>query len=218
MNLTTEKRKEAVIKIRKTFGENLTRYLKMRGKTQTDLATHLDVTRGAVSQWCNGYRVPSPDTVKLIAKFLNIDEEALTEERPEPNAAFTPNIQAPLFASISAGLGTARAEPIGTHPCVVHNKEEADNTLCVVVEGDSMSPKIENGDIIQIRQQRSVDSGDIAAVLLDDVDYFVKKVEYGADYIRLISLNANYQPILLKGADVQRCFVLGKVVTITNRC
>lgn len=207
-----------ILQQRRIFADNLTKQLNRKGKTQADLVAYLGVSKGAVSQWCNGKSSPSAETAKRIAEYLNVNLTELTQERPEPNAAFTPNIQAPLFASISAGLGTARAEPIGTHPCVVHNKEEADNTLCVVVEGDSMSPKIENGDIIQIRQQRSVDSGDIAAVLLDDVDYFVKKVEYGADYIRLISLNANYQPILLKGADVQRCFVLGKVVTITKRC
>ena len=211
MSIATEKAK-------RVFAENLVYQLDSKGKTQTELAEHLGVTKGAVSQWCSGYRSPSAKMAIKIAEWLNIKLSDLTDEKSKPNAVFTPYIQAPLFDSISAGLGTTRKEPIGTHPCVVHNQEEAEQTLCVTVEGDSMSPKIENGDIIQIRQQRSVDSGDIAAILLDDTEYFVKKVEYGVDYIRLISLNMNYQPIVLRGADVQRCFVLGKVVSITKRC
>ena len=217
MSLTTEKRKEAVELIRKTFGENLKYYLNARGKTQNDLAAYLGVTRGAVSQWANGYRTPSAEVADKIAEWLNIERDDLASERPEPNASFVPSIQAPLFESVSAGLGTTKAEPIGTFPCVVKTQEEAENTLCVIVEGDSMSPDIENGDIIQVRKQTSVDNGDTAVILLDDTDFFVKKVEYGVDYIRLISLNKNYQPIILKGADVQRCFVLGKVMARTRR-
>lgn len=201
-----------------TMYERIRRLRIAKGFSQEELALKCGFTaRSSISKIELGQRDIRQGQIAAIAKALNVTPQYLMDGE-EPNAVFTPYIQAPLYESISAGLGTTRREPIGTHPCVVHNQEEADNTLCVTVQGDSMSPKIENGDIIQIRQQRSVDSGDIAAVLLDGAEYFVKKVEYGADYIRLISLNMNYEPILLKGSDVQRCFVLGKIIAITKRC
>ena len=200
------------------FSDRLNEAMKRYNISATELCNRTGIPKSAMSQYRSGAFEPKADRLSLLAKALNVSEAWLMGYDIEPNATFTPFIQAPLYESISAGLGTTKSEPIGTHPCVVHNQEEAENTLCVIVEGDSMSPKIENGDIVQIRQQRSVDSGDIAAVLLDNEDYFVKKVEYGTDYIRLISINQNYKPITLKGAEVQRCFVLGKVVTITKRC
>lgn len=194
---------------------------KERHLTMKRVAEYVGVSEATVSRWESGNIANmGRDKIAKLAEVLDVSPSVIAgyEEDVQPNAEFSPFVQAPLFDSISAGLGTTRREPIGTYPVVVHSREEAENTLCVTVSGDSMSPKIENGDIVQIRQQRSVDSGDLAAVLLDNADYFVKKVEYGADYIRLISLNQNYSPILLKGADVQRCFVLGKVMSITKRC
>ena len=146
-----------------------------------------------------------------ISKALDVSPMYLMDGE-EPNVEFVPHIQAPLFASVSAGLGSTREEAIGTYPCVVSNKEEAENTFCVIVSGDSMSPEINDGDIIQVRRQTSVDSGDIAIIVVDDTDYFVKKVDYGVDYIRLISLNKDYEPIIFKDAEVLRCDVRGKVI------
>lgn len=201
-----------------TMYERIKRLRQQKGMNQEELAIKCGfVSRSSISKIEKGQRDIRQGQILALAKALDVTPQYLMDGI-EPNAEFTPFVQVPLFDSISAGLGTTRDEPIGTHPVVVHSKEEAENTLCVTVSGDSMSPRIENGDIIQIRQQRSVDSGDLAAVLLDDANYFVKKVEYGADYIRLISLNPDYKPIVLRGAEVQRCFVLGKVMTITKRC
>lgn len=215
MSLSTEKRKEAVENIRRIFGENLTKALRQCGKTQSDLVEHLGVSKGAVSQWCNGYRTPSPDTVDKIVEYLNITKEDLIrEELPSSNVrAFTPFVQVPLFASVSAGLGTTREEPIGEYMAVVRSREEAENTLCVIVDGDSMTPEIQSGDILQVHCQSSVDSGDLAVVTVDG-EHFVKKVVYGPEFIRLISYNKDYEPIVLKGKDVLRCSVKGKVKKI----
>lgn len=77
-----------------------------------------------------------------------------------------------------------------------------------------MSPKIENGDIIQVHKQSSVDSGDIAVILIDGGEGFVKKDEYDIDYMRLVSLNPSYDPYEFKGEDVLRVSVVGKVKKI----
>ena len=75
-----------------------------------------------------------------------------------------------------------------------------------------MYPKIEDGDIVIVRKMSSVDSGDIAVVLLDGEEGLVKKVEYGADWIKLISINPEYPVKQFNGEDVLRIMVVGKVV------
>lgn len=121
----------------------------------------------------------------------------------------------PVYETVSAGFGVTAVDSIIDYiPLPFKSKAEADETLCIKVKGDSMSPKIENGDLIQVIKQTSVDSGDVAVVLIDNKEGLVKKVEYDNDYIKLISFNPYYPPIEFKGKDVLRVFVVGKVKRI----
>jgi repressor LexA len=118
----------------------------------------------------------------------------------------------PLYESVSAGFGAvAIDEVIDYVPLFIPNPIEARETLCIRVTGDSMYPKIENGDIIQVHKQDSVDSGSIAVVLLDNEDGLVKKVVYSDTWIELHSINPMYKTMRFNGPDVMRVRVLGKV-------
>ncbi|WP_030238088.1 helix-turn-helix domain-containing protein [Streptomyces sp. NRRL S-350] len=65
------------MKAAEDFGPWLARQLKNAGKSQTDLAEDLGVTRAAVSAWIVGRSVPRDDTIRLIAEVLNTDLETI---------------------------------------------------------------------------------------------------------------------------------------------
>ncbi len=118
----------------------------------------------------------------------------------------------PLYETVSAGFGVqARDQVVDYMPCYISNASEARESLCIKVTGDSMFPKIENGDIIQVQKQTSVDSGSIAVVLLDGEEGLVKKVVYGDDWIELHSINPMYQTQRFEGQEVLRIQVVGLV-------
>ena len=79
-----------------------------------------------------------------------------------------------------------------------------------------MFPKIEDGDIVQVHKQESVDSGSIAVVLVDGDEGLVKRVSYGEDWIELQSINPMYQAMRFEGEDVLRVRVVGLVTQITK--
>ena len=81
-----------------------------------------------------------------------------------------------------------------------------------------MFPKIEDGDIVIVRKQDSVDSGSIAVVLVDNEEGFVKKVVYDQETIELHSINPEYAPKIFKGAEVLRVRVVGLVKQIIKNC
>ena len=121
----------------------------------------------------------------------------------------------PIYESVAAGFGTSAIDYIvGYMPMFIKNPADAENMMCIKVQGDSMYPKIENGDTIAVLKQDSVDSGTIAVVLIDGEDGLVKKVTYGADWIELISINPMYPPMRFEGAEVQRIRVVGRVTQI----
>ena len=94
---------------------------------------------------------------------------------------------------------------------------EKDKYIWVNVEGDSMSPLIDDGSKILIRMQESVDSGQIAVVLIDNEEAVVKKVEYGSDFVVLISINPYYPPRRFEGSDVLRVRVVGVVKEVSKQ-
>ncbi len=80
------------------------------------------------------------------------------------------------------------------------------------VKGDSMEPRLYEGDLVLVRAQSSVDSGSYAVVTIDDEEGVVKIVQYDDTSITLVSQNHNYPPRVFRGADVKRIRVIGKVI------
>ncbi len=117
----------------------------------------------------------------------------------------------PLFESVSAGFGAAAYDYIVDYIPGYVSPLEAKETICIRVKGDSMYPKIEEGDIVQVHKRSSVDSGKIAVVLLDGTEGLIKRVEYGANWIELHSINPMYPVMRFEGAEVLRIKVIGLV-------
>ena len=171
---------------------------------------------------------PSLGKITLIANYLNTTAEYLTGEtdtkekastaKGEGNAVFLENnkiYMIPLYESVSAGFGAGAIDNIIDYmPCYINNPSEASESLCIRVTGDSMFPKIEDGDIIQVHKQTSVDSGSIAVVLLDGDEGLVKKVIYGDDWVELHSINPMYPVQRFEGPEVLRLRVVGLVKKI----
>lgn len=121
----------------------------------------------------------------------------------------------PVYESVSAGFGAYACSDIVDYiPLFIKNSADAADTLCIKVTGDSMYPKIEDGDIIVVRKQSSVDSGQIAVVLIDNEDGVVKKVVYDKNSVELISINPMYPPRYFVGSDILRLSIVGLVKQI----
>lgn len=67
-----------------------------------------------------------------------------------------------------------------------------------------------------LKKQPSVDSGQIAAVLVDDEEAVVKKVLYNDNTVELHSVNPYYPPRVFKNNDVTRVQTLGLVKEVSK--
>lgn len=200
------------------FKENFIKFCNAKGVAPTVACKEIGLSNAAYSCWTDE-SVPRKSTLIKLADYFGCTVDDLLAEDPparEPsNTVFLEqqNIHMiPLYESVSAGFGSlAVDEVIDYVPLFIPNPLEARETLCIKVTGDSMYPKIEDGDIIQVHKQESVDSGSIAVVLLDGVDGLVKKVIYSDTWIELHSINPMYKTMRFNGPDVMRVRVLGKV-------
>ena len=118
----------------------------------------------------------------------------------------------PVFESVSAGIGTYADDQIVDYiPFRIVSESEAEETIAIRVTGDSMHPRIEDGDIIQVHKQDTVDNGDIAVILIDGDEAVVKRVLFGRNWIELQSINPNYPPRRFEGIELDRIRIVGLV-------
>ena len=81
------------------------------------------------------------------------------------------------------------------------------------VKGDSMEPKISDGDVVIVRKQSDADDGDLVIALVNGDDAVVKRLKKYADGIALISTNPAYEPMYFSKADSESkpVSIIGKV-------
>jgi len=130
----------------------------------------------------------------------------------------------PLFSELESGGDTALPRrtiklydiPVAAGAGVFLDGEnfaefEADETVpddadfAVRVSGDSMEPRFANEQVVFIREQRSLNVGEIGIFALNG-DSYIKKLGRG----ELISLNPRYEPIVIH--DYDSLHVFGKVI------
>lgn len=63
------------------FSNNLKYYLKLKNKTQLDLANAIGVSNTTINNYVKGYNAPRMDKVDKICKYLGISRSDLIEEK-----------------------------------------------------------------------------------------------------------------------------------------
>ena len=87
--------------IKEIFSKNLCRYLEINEKTQADLYKYMGVTSAAVSDWCNGKKLPRLDKIQSICNWLRIEKSDLLEEKTTPAVSARVNDFIKAFDSLT---------------------------------------------------------------------------------------------------------------------
>lgn len=211
---------------KQVFAQNLVRFMEKKNVDRYTLCEELDFKYSTLSEWISGKKYPRIDKIEKLANYFGVPKSALIEKdingfsEPSNISEVIPHdkiYKVPVFASVSAGFGTYAAdEIIDFIPMVIDNPYDAEDTIAIKVKGDSMYPKIEDGDLIVVRKQESVDSGDVAVMLLDGDEGLVKKVIYGETWIELHSFNPEYKTRRFDNEEVLRLRVVGKVLKVVK--
>lgn len=207
------------------FKKIFTKLCNERGEAPSAVCEHVGLSNSAYSKWDES-SVPRTATLYRIAEYFNVSVAYLKGEEelpiPQDTTGFTVADQSkvrmvPVYDTASAGFGAlASSQPSEYTPMYFENAYEADNTICIRVKGDSMSPVVNNGDLVHVLKQDIVDRGSMAVVMVDD-EGFVKYIEYGAGWIELRSANPAYSTMRYEGTETERVRIVGLVTGATRR-
>ena len=202
-----------------TVGERIRNLRKEKGMSADKLGELIGKDRATV------YRYESQDIENMPTSVLEPLAKALGTTPAElmgwnSNVSPLPKsnvFMRPLFNSVAAGFGVVADNTIVSYiPTFITTPSEQEQYIWISVQGDSMSPLIDDGSEILVKKQDCVDNGQVGVVLIDGEDAVVKKISYGDDWIELVSINPYYPPRRFEGADVQRVRVLGLVKKVSK--
>ena len=202
------------------FSANLTFLMKKAGINQKELADRMGVSKQTVSTWRNGLNTPRTEKLDKLCAILDCDRNTLLQ-RSNVSDLFdlrtVPDVcMLPVIGMASAGKGVIASEDIIDYEAAAARYSGKDYYF-IQVHGDSMAPEINDGDLVLVHRQTSVDSGDVGVFIVDGEEGFVKRVTYDEENIILHSANPFYPPMHFQGHDVLRVYVVGKVLRSVRR-
>ena len=187
------------------FAERLKEARKAKRYSQAEVSRMLGVTQQAVGKWETGRSTPDPQTVARLAEILDTPTDVLLGLRKESGAAsavgrnafsrYTES-QIPVVGTVRAGYGAlAFEEDYGKEYACVKDPE---NYFFLVVKGDSMEPRISDGDL--------------ALVHGADGEGTLKKYIQRGNSVILHPFNPAYEELVIKGEELDHLYIAGKVV------
>lgn len=188
--------------------------------TMREVADSVGVSEATVSRWESGNIANmGRDKIALLAKILKISPSQIAgyEEDTLKHPEITEDIVTfPVIGEIAAGYDQIAIEDWSGEtvdiPISYLKGRKKEDFFVLSVKGDSMYPLYMDGDKVLILRQTTLNhSGEIGAILYDDDNATLKRVEYvkGEDWLRMIPVNPEYQPKKIEGADLERCRVIG---------
>lgn len=205
------------------FAKNLKYLRAKRGIEQIELAQMLGKKSGSsISSWESGTYTPKIGTLAKIADIFNVDLDDLMNidlsDGPRPSNLIPVNTAAvsfiPILGIIKCGQPILAEENITGYREELSDRLPSGNLFYLKSQGDSMLPTIPEGSLVLIREQPTVEYGEVAAVLVNgDTEATLKRVKKQGDIVMLIADNPDYPPYVITDDNPAR--IIGKAVQVS---
>lgn len=177
--------------------------------TQGELAARFGVTQQAIAKWEAGHARPETDTISRIAEFFSVTTDYLLD-MTDAFITAGPASSVRIIGTVKAGYDAlALEEDLGSALAEVKDAEEY---RYLVVKGDSMAPYIREGDLALVHLQASLKNGDLGVVIYGYGEATLKKYYCSDDAVTLVPFNDAYDTVTLRGHELERFMIFGKVV------
>ena len=201
-----------------SIGSNIKRLRTDAQLSQAELGKIAGVTDKAVSTWEADIKTPRMGAVEKMAAYFGVPKSAILDDVYQSSAPIPPGLEPlPEMATVPLIGDIACGTPITAEQNVVDRigvpaAWRADYAL--TCHGDSMVPKIQDGDIVCVRCQPTVENGEIAVVLING-EATLKRFYRQGDTVTLMPENqAACAPMVYQGPEINELCIEGKAVGI----
>ncbi len=202
-----------------SFGKRLMTLRKERKVSQSELAKAVGLSRSAISQYEIDMYEPSIDTINAIATYLKIDVSSLLSENFQDDKK--PVKFVPVRANASCGSSNISTLQDFTRKAYYNGEFWKSSLYCVIANGSSMSPEIDDGDEVIIDPDVKPVNGDMVLYKLDN-EYAIKVyvIDKDANIIQFIPYNPSDEfktrTVRLDDEDIMDRLTIHKVVSVNK--
>lgn len=225
------------------FNQRLKELRLKKALSQQALADKIGISKSSINMYERGEREPSIETLEAFADFFNVDmnyllgKNALFDLAPEELSSFNPReyfsadtlyasgelmkgiskTRIPVLGYVAAGIPIEAIEDILDYeelsPALLRAGGEY---FALRIKGASMEPKFSDGDVVIVRKQADVDSGQIAIVCVNGDRATCKKVMKQSSGILLQPLNPTFETTFYTTEQIESIpiTIIGRVVEL----
>ncbi|MGI6201147.1 MAG: LexA family protein [Christensenellales bacterium] len=169
---------------------------KQRGLSQQAVADRLGVARSTVAMWETGASQPGHAATRALADLLGVSIDALLGYDGGQG------VMVPVLGYVRAGIPVTAVQEVLDYEEISRDMAESGDFFALRIQGDSMQPRMDPDDVVIVRRQEDVESGQIAIVLVNGDDATCKKVIKHPAGISLVSFNPAYPPMFYAKEEI----------------
>lgn len=190
------------------IGEMIKKRREQLGMSQDELAKKLGYkSRSSINKMELGLQDVPQRKVKDFAKVLSVSIGYLLEDDQKQ---INDNL-IPIYSALSCGTGTWVDEIPDDYVSVPESMRFSGRAFANFADGDSMTPKIRNGDLLIFQETPQIPSGSVGSFSLNGA-YYCKRLKCLPDgSYWLFSDNPEYDPIPITKNDDFRVLGLYKL-------
>lgn len=206
----------------KLIGERIRFCRKEKKETLQQLGSAIGVHKSTIMRWEKG-ETERIGTAVLSALAVHFDVSALWlsgADAPMRSAKKSHSaIRIPVLGYVKAGTPIEAVQEILDYEEIPADMAAQGDCFALSVKGDSMEPRICQGDVVIVRKQECVDNGDVAVVLVGENEATVKKFFRNENGVKLIAFNPMFDPMFFTPDEVNTMpvTVIGKVIELRGK-
>lgn len=203
--------------------KNIKRLREEKGLSQDALAKLTGYTdRSSIAKIEKGQVDLQQSKIELFANALGTTARSLVgwdvNVGPIPNGTKEKKkgVTINVLGRVAAGVPIEAVEDIIDTEEITAEMASTGEFFGLQIHGDSMEPRINEGDVVIVRQQDDAESGDIVIALVNGDEATCKRLKKYADGIMLISNNPKYEPMVFSNQEIfeKPVRIIGRVMEL----
>lgn len=202
------------------YYENFQKLCEERGVKPGTVSKATKVSTATLTAWKQNKYTPKQDKLQKIADYFQVPLSVITGSNESASLTINTDarevklftgttglrvsFQIPVLGRVAAGIPIEAVEDVIDYEEITEAMARDGEYFALKIKGDSMEPRMKDGDVVIVRKQNNADDGDIviATVNGDDATCKVLKKYENGD-VALLSLNPSYQPFYFSKQEVK---------------
>lgn len=179
-----------------------------------------------IQKWEMGTSEPPLRKLKELADLFHVDMDDLTNKdltsawiEDFSKNSIKKGVKINVLGRVAAGIPIEAVEEIIDTEEISAEMARTGEFFGLKIHGDSMEPRMCEGDVVIVRKQDDAESGEIVIATVNGSDATCKRLRKYRDGIELISNNPAYSPMFYSNKEIENkpVRIIGKVVELRGK-